>query len=332
MKILLSFDYELYFGESTGSQHKCMIRPTDELIKIAERHGIRLSVFADCGYLVQLEKFKHLDRNLEDDYKTVTAQLKYLAVKGHDVQLHIHPHWEDSFYDGKKWVMNTGRYRLHQFNEAEVADIFTRYSKALVGITGQQLHTFRAGGWCLQPFEKIKEALKSAGIKADSSVYRGGYVRSEHYYYDFRNCPQEDFWKFGEDPVVEDLNGRFIEYPISSMKVSPLFYWQLYLLGRINPLRHKPIGDGKPMMAKGYRKRILSRYTWQPVSADGYNARLLEAQAEEGSAKNSRLMVVIGHPKALSLYSIEMLDKFVSNNKGKHSFVTYSDLLREDAG
>ena len=56
MKILLTFDYELFFGTSTGTPYKCMIKPTNELIKIAERHNIRYSFFIDCGYIIKLEQ------------------------------------------------------------------------------------------------------------------------------------------------------------------------------------------------------------------------------------------------------------------------------------
>lgn len=331
MKILLTFDYELFFGTSTGTPYKCMIKPTNELIKIAERHNIRYSFFIDCGYIIKLEQYQQQYKNLADDYKNITGQIKYLAAKGHDVQLHIHPHWEDTHFDGNNWVINTSRYRLHQFSAEEISDIFKRYSEILVRISGQPIHTYRAGGWCLQPFEMLKGDFVKTGIKMDSSVFKEGHQDSGQYFYDFRNCPKKDWWRFENNPAEESDSGKFIEIPISSMKVSPLFYWKLYLLGRINPARHKPIGDGKPILTKGYKKNILSRYTRQPVSTDGYNARLLYKQTLTKEQKNGSLMVIIGHPKALSVYSLETLDQYIFQYKNKHSFITYSDLLPENS-
>ena len=328
MNILLTFDYELYFGTYTGSQQKCIIKPANELIKLAEKHQVRFTFFVDCGYLVKLEQYKHLDQNLEDDYQTLIAPLKYLAAQGHDVPLHIHPHWEDTIYDGKKWLMDTTRYRLHQFKPAEIISIFQRYAKALVSVTGQPLHTYRAGGWCLQPFDQLAGCFRETGLRADSSVFKEGYADSAHYFYDFRNSPDKDWWRFEDDPVKENPGGSFLEFPISSMRVSPLFYWKLYLLGRLNPGYHKPIGDGKPILSKGYKKRILSRYTRQVVSVDGYNARLLQKQTNRYAAKKASVMVVIGHPKALSPYSLKTLDQFIENNKRQHAIVRYSDLLQ----
>ena len=70
-------------------------------------------------------------------------------------------------------------------------------------------------------------------------------------------------------------NGFFKEIAISSIKVSPLFYWKLFLVGRMNPYEHKPLGDGHPIASSGYRRKLLSTYTQQPVSIDGDNVKLL---------------------------------------------------------
>lgn len=329
MKILITFDYELFFGSSTGSQYRCMIRPTESLIKIAEKHNVRFSYFADCGYIVKLQEYMGNDVSLRDDFKDINVQLKYLADQGNDVQLHIHPHWEDCIFKDHRWVLNTTRYRLHQFDTAEIKHIFTKYSEALYHITGQKLHTFRAGGWCLQPFDKLRDCFINTGLKADSSVFREGFEESQHYYYNYRNCPKKDWWKFDNDPVMENSNGRFIEVPIASMLVSPLFYWWLYFLGRMNPSYHKPLGDGKPILSKGYKKRILTRYTRQVVSTDGYNARLLQYHTDKQSRENNAgTLVILGHPKALSPYSLKTLDTYITKNKDTHQFITYSDFLK----
>ena len=35
-----------------------------------------------------------------------------------------------------------------------------------------------------------------------------------------------DRMRYKQDLTVENIKGRFIEYPISSIKVSPLFFWK----------------------------------------------------------------------------------------------------------
>ena len=111
------------------------------------------------------------------DYSIVMRQLDTLREEGHSLQLHIHPHWEDSYYAGDKWVLKTERYRLHDFSEKEIEEIVFRYKKVLTDIVGDRVFAFRAGGWCLQPFAKIKAALeKKRHLAGQQRVFRGGAV------------------------------------------------------------------------------------------------------------------------------------------------------------
>lgn len=324
MNIYITLDYEIYFGENHGTVEKCIIHPTSELIRIAEKYNVRFSFFVDCGFILKLDEYRKKFPQLENDYKAITEQVSYLSAKGHDIQLHIHPHWEDSYYNGERWIIDVKRYKLVDFNETEIADIVYRYKKILADITGKTIFTYRAGGWCLQPFNKLKKTFKENNITLDSSVFKNGFYVSENYNYDFRTAPDKDIYRFEDDPSKEDSNGSFTELPITGIKNSPLFFWTLFLLGRKNPHLHKPLGDGKAMSAPGYRKKLLTQTTENPVSIDGYNARLLERSLKRSLKKSFKNMVVIGHPKALSRYSIQKLEEFVKNNKEKHNFTTYT--------
>lgn len=325
MNIFITLDYEIYFGANHGTVEKCIIYPTSELIRIAEKYNVRFVFFIDCGFILKLDQYRKEYPQLNEDHKKITDQIKYLSDTGHDIQLHIHPHWEDSFYDGKKWVINVSRYKLSDFNEAEIDEIVVRYKKILTDITNKPVFAFRAGGWCLQPFEKLKAAFLKNKISLDSSVFKNGYFSSEQYSYDFTNAPDKDIYKFNEDVTVEDRNGYFTEVPISPIKNSPLFFWKLFLLGRKDPYMHKPLGDGQAMPAPGYRKKLLTKFTNNPVSVDGYNAHLLQKALNNLSKNNKKNMVVIGHPKALSRYSILMLEEFVKENNSNHNFTTFTN-------
>lgn len=330
MNIYITFDYELYFGENTGTVEKCIIHPASELIRIAEKNDVRFSFFVDSGFILKLNEYRKKFPQLEEDYQAVIGQVKYLSDTGHDIQLHIHPHWEDSFFDGNKWVMDVKRYKLADFNERDIADIVTRYKKVLTDITNKPVFAFRAGGWCLQPFSKLKKAFLDNRIKLDSSVFKDGYYSSEQYSYDFRNAPDKDIYRFENEPEVEDENGSFIELPISRIRNSPLFFWRLFFLGRKDPYNHKPLGDGRAMAAPGYRKKLLTQFTDNPVSVDGYNAHLLEMSLKILTNKKKIHMVAIGHPKALSRYSIQKIGEFVEKNALEHNFTTYAKMFGKD--
>lgn len=325
MNIYITLDYEIYFGKNHGTVEKCIIYPTSELIRIAEKYDVRFCFFVDCGFIIKLDEYRKKHPQLESDYNNITDQIAYLSRTGHDIQLHIHPHWEDSYYNGESWIIDVRRYKLTDFTETEIEDIVFRYKKVLSDLTGKKIFAYRAGGWCLQPFIQLKKAFRKNNISVDSSVFRNGYYVSNNYSYDFRNAPDKDIYKFEDEPELENPNGYFTELPISYIRNSPIFFWKLFLLGRKNPYLHKPLGDGRAMPAPGQRKKMLTQFTDCTVCIDGYNANLLKKALRKLQKKKFNNMVVIGHPKALSRYSIQKLEEFVKTNKTKHTFTTYTD-------
>lgn len=324
MKIYITFDYELYFGERTGSAERCIIVPTELLLGVFNETGIKSVQFIDCGYLLKLKEYRNKYHSVEKEYYLISSQLDKLVNKDHDLQLHIHPHWEDSLHDGNIWKIDPRRYKLSDFSDGHIHSIVKTYKSVLSQFTlPQNIFAFRAGGWCVQPFTVMKDALKINGIKVDSSVFKNGVYQSDLYSYDFRNSPEGSRWKFENDPLQVDNKGSFTEVPISSIYNSPLFYWMLFLKGRLNPHNHKPLGDGIPVPAPGQRKKLLSRFTWNTVSLDGYNAGLLDKALEQHMKNGADEMVIIGHPKALSRYGLEKLKEFIKKNLSKHEFTTF---------
>ena len=326
MQIYLTFDYELYFGSITGTVQRCIIEPTEMLCKVADAHGIKMVQFVDVGFILRLDAERKKYPVLDKDYKLIIDQLESLWKKGHYIQLHIHPHWEDSFYDGTKWTVIHDRYKLIDFSKTEILEIVSRYKSKLEEITGKnQIYAFRAGGWCAQPFSLLKDALYENGVLVDSSVFSNGKFESKHYSYDFRNAPLQSSWKFEDDLITPNNDGKFTELAISSIFNSPLFYWRLFLLGRLNPYLHKPLGDGIPISAPGQRKKMLTRWTHNTVSVDGYNASLLNRALRQQLKLSNNEMVVIGHPKALSRYGLSALDNFIRQHKTTHQFTTFRE-------
>lgn len=327
MTIYITYDYELFFGTPSGSLNKCIIEPTNKLREIAERTGAKFTFFVDVGYLKQLEKFAHFPI-VKKDFEIVNNQIKTLINEGHDCQLHIHPHWEDSWHDGKEWVMDTKRYKLTDFSDQDIERIVLEYQSILMHLTQRPVTIFRAGGWCLQPFTRVKKAFEKANLKIDSTVFLNGENTIEPYYYDFKNCPNKDHWSFSNDLTVEDKNGKFIEYPISSYKYSVIFFWKLFVLGRLFPKKHKPIGDGYPVPSKGMKGEMLTKGKLLSASVDGYFVTKLNKIVRLNDKKGFKHTTIIGHPKALTYYSLNQLEKTILKAQTKrHQFLTLSDAI-----
>lgn len=302
-----------------------MIEPTNRLLAIARKHRIPLVFFVDVGFLIKLNEYKEQFPKLNADFDQITLQLKEMEELNCEIQLHIHPHWEKSFYDGEKWIVKTdGCYKLSDFSDPEAESIVRKYHAFLSTLTKKKLTTYRAGGWCIQPFKQIEKVFQELGISKDSTVFPGGKFESEHYQFDFTNVsPFENPYRFQSEVTQTEPNGYFLEIPISSWNFSPLFYWRLYILGRLNPRDHKMIGDGSFLAQPGRKKSVLLNKTWNHVSSDGYYASQLMKQARYYQAKKLRTFVVIGHPKGMTNYSLQQLEFFVSKKKSEVEFVNY---------
>ena len=328
MNLYITLDYELFFAEHSGSVEKSIIEPTKALIEACEPCMVKLCFFVDAGYLVRLEKFKSDFPKLQKDYELITEQIKYLHKNGHDIQLHIHPHWEDTDYHDNKWHMDTSRYRIHKFSADETEAIVASYKKALTDIVGDSVFAYRAGGWCIQPFTHLKYALQKHDIWLDSTLYHDGYKDNSTHYLDFRGMPDTTEWHFSDDPMVIDDDGFFTEVPISSTRVSPLFYIKYALLRKFNKKAHQVMGDGKGVGREGSDNReMLTKITPAVASIDGYRMSYLQKTLNAYAKKDAKHFVVMGHPKATTPYSLKKLREFVIENHSKHNFTTYTQVF-----
>jgi len=326
-QILLSLDYELFFGQQTGTVEHCLIRPTQELAEVAHRYGAHLSLFVDALYLQRLSEEAYHFPQLQRDLDAIQQQLVYLKEKGHDIQLHLHPHWLDSSFNGEQWQLDTNRYKLHDFSVTQATAIVGSAKKILTDLIGDTVFAFRAGGWCLQPFTHIASALLAHAIWLDSTVFAGGVSNDKDRCFNFSSAPLKDFWRFSDDPNSENNYGPFVEVAISSMRVTPLLFWRMALTKKLlsNP-DHKSFGDGTSLSwDKNYYLQRLTRSTISVASMDGLKASLLsKAFHNKQTTNDKRLFHAMGHPKALTPYSLNQLEQFLSA-LGSFTSVTFQD-------
>ena len=328
VKILLSLDYEIFFGKNCGSVEHCIIKPTEFLLAILDKYNYKMSLFVDAGFLLQLKQQAIKYPQLKIQYQQIKQQLLRLSSQGHDIQLHIHPHWQDSYYNGESWEINTERYRLHDFTQEEINAIVQSYKQELESCSKQPIFAFRAGGWCLQPFDKIKQALQDNDIWLDSTVFSDGHSDDPTRWFDFKHMPQQGYWHFDNNPLIPKEDGYFTEVPISATKTSPLFFWKLALRKKFASHLFAPFSDGQSMRAsRSYYIERLTKTTYGPVMIDGLKAGQLEKAYQEHlkQADEKAVFNAMGHPKTLSPYSLIKLEKFIKAHPELMS-ITYQDL------
>ncbi len=316
MNTYITLDYELFFGKS-GTVEKSIQEPTQKLLDVLNKYNAKAVFFVDIGYLIRCKELEVIYPNLKKDVLKVKNQIKTLVEQGHDIQLHIHSHWEDAYIENGEWKFPMEHYRLHSFTEQECVSIFKKYKNYLEEISGQEVVAFRAGGWCIQPFNKLKHAFLESGITIDSTVFKNGKNVHGSHFYNFENTPDTTEWNFTDDPCVPEDNGKFKEIPISSYRVSLLFFWKLIFYKKFGGKAHQQIGDGYAVKnGLGQKLRLLFKNSNTVVSIDGYKTSYLQKAYNHYKHKFTEQdnFVIIGHPKAFSDYSLVTLDKFLSEN------------------
>ena len=332
MNVYITLDYELFLGEKTGTPENCLIRPMDELCKVADKHSFKYVIFVDATYLLRMQQLKGQYKEVDRQYDLVSKHVRSLAEQGHDVELHFHPQWLYSEWDDKaqQWCMDRDHYKLSDMPLTDAKKYLKEAKELLDSIVGYKTIAYRAGGFCLDEFKDFKEIFKELGLKVDSSVARGLHVSSPIHNYDYRDIPSKQIYNFSDSNKTEDDKGRFVELTISSSKWNSFFF-----LTKIRPLLREykatkvygdgiGISDGKNLLI--YRLKKLFSPAPYLACMDGSRSCYLQMIYNELKEKQEDF-VIIGHPKFLSDKSYGNIIAFVLDNIENLSFKTTRSLL-----
>ena len=254
--ILYSADYELFLGGNYCDEKEVLIDPAKDLLNLCQRLNIPLTLFADI-----LSILRYRELNISGFPKLAEDQLKDAIVRGHDVQSHVHPHWNDTFIDGRRYTVNTGYFLLGNLDR----DPEALYAKVLANLVTSRnyLHqllrqvrkdyqciAFRAGGYGLQPQTKvILKALAEAGFIIDSSIVPGLVVRNSVNEIDFSRVPDRANYYLDHDlGTPSGYDQGIFEIPIASCTFSPWenFLCQMSVLSRyVRTKRMKKPGESR---------------------------------------------------------------------------------------
>jgi peptidoglycan/xylan/chitin deacetylase (PgdA/CDA1 family) len=311
MNVCLTFDYELFFGERSGSVEKCLLLPTGRLLELFRRLQIRATFFVDASYLLTLKSDAVANDVSAKEWNQISAQLKQIVQQGHEIGLHIHPHWMESERFGQNWKLHIGKYRFHQWAK-EVREQHFEAACGLLRKYEPELTSFRAGGWCIQPFSAFKKLFEKNQIKIDSSVVPGYRINARYHQFDFTKAPKNaSIWTFSDNPDRPEEKGSFYEVPVTEDKISPLHQYKMFFLHRLDSKKHIPMGDGIWVKEKlqHYTKYLFpyQHYT----TTDGYFASRLKKNFMEKKQKGLECFITLGHPKSLSEFSFRAMEEFI---------------------
>jgi hypothetical protein len=297
VEIIFTLDYEIY-GNGRGSLRELVIEPTEQLAAIFKQHAAPLVIFAEA---VEFDKIEHAQS--DPSSSDVCRQLRHLRTAGHEIALHLHPWWANARFEQGLWHLDWSERNIcalpQQRIEAIVAGAIG-YLRAALNDPGYVPHSFRGGLWLMQPTENMARVLSRHGIRADSSVFKGGRTRALGL--DYRPALQNDsHWRFSTDVNVPDASGSLLEVPIHTEMVP---FWEMLGRKRLQVQKKVPVAsNGSPLPARWrdfLRLRYPRKLDFCRMTAPEMRA-VMERILHETRPRQSKLtpVVAIGHSKDL---------------------------------
>lgn len=318
----ITFDYEIFFGKNYETSEEILFKPTEKIMKMLNKYDIKATFFVDV--LSVLMSKENGDIKYVEQFE---AQIKRLLLNGHDIQLHIHPHWLNSIYKNGEWTFDSASFRIHYFgfnnkdvekwNVSKIINWGKQYlEKTLQPIKpSYECIAFRAGGYCIQPHGELFDILYKNGIIIDSSIAMKQYADGVNKY-DYRKLPKRMGWwidpKFDISMSALKTEGAIFEVPV--------WYKKNNLCRRIFvPNFEKNINSGiirgsfigqsekKDFSQKNFRLRIknalLYSFKSRILSVDTIPSTAIISMLREASKiknENNKYLSIIGHPKLLN--------------------------------
>lgn len=348
IKILLTFDYELPLGAATDYD-RALFSPANRLIDQADLLDVPIVLFTDiCSAL----RFKEWDA--ERFYKPFKQQIQKALKSGHDIQLHTHPHWMTSMFNERGFQPSLD-FSLSDFKEGKdgwtIEQIIDKAFHELTSVAKEvkpeyQCVAFRAGGYDVEPESKrILNKLYDLGIRMESSVIKELYLDYNFSHIDYTGAPASSQWTISKDgPLIRPSASDLAELPISSRPISLYDIISRRLRKTVNAQVYKSrvyANGGKGFAAVQGTQNLKSK--WRKIfnpavlSLDKEYIEYADLKAivdynvqQYKSEKNDLVLTVIGHPKSMGEYHLQLMKEFVEGMRSQFgdlvSFVTYSDL------
>lgn len=350
IRIFLTFDHELPLGGLNTSFDNALFIPTQRVMDTADKLGVKVTLFSDilCAY-----KFKEWDSaNFYIPYKN---QLQAAIRTGHDVQLHVHPHWLTTGYDGTHFLPSQD-FLLSDFKN----DTVYNGIPGVIRLSVSQLKSicipvdesyaciaFRAGGYAIYPDTNvIFRALLDQGIRYDSSMAKGYYFSSGLSEVDFRHLPKNTNWFIDLDAPLQAYQqadfqnaSGILEIPIATI---PKSLFEIPTRFKLKKYAARAVDNRGTMIhtdyKTGWRSRIKQLFSARMLSFDNhtlslnYLLKIVQYNAHRyKNVSDEILFSVISHPKSMGDYSFQLMEGFITSVQKSFpeaEFTTFSEFHR----
>jgi len=333
--LLLTFDYEIWLGRNFLTPEKVLFEPTEQVMAICDSLSAHATFFPDVCSV-----WAHRNAGLHGYADKFESQMIQALTEGHDVQLHLHPHWLKSEHVNDEWLISTDKMYLHELGfegENSAGRLIQRginYLDDLLRPVSPEYKciAFRAAGLALQPNERdVIKALYSNGIKVDTSITKGLKMKIDTIINDYSRVPRRANWLMNEEYGIETEapNGIF-EIPVISFR-SSLTAQLGFLIRRamsIKQIRGTTISRARRQgKLANLRTMILQniRYVagrpWFLLSFDtkGLNLKILMDGLSSYVSRHCHDEIIIGsiisHPKLMFDNQMALMSDFITESR-----------------
>ncbi|EGW54935.1 hypothetical protein [Candidatus Endoriftia persephone] len=221
-QLILSVDYEV-FGDGSGEPRRCVQDPARRIMQVAEGFDAPVTLFVDAAGFAMMES----ELRSVCSVAAIKAQLAAALERGHDLQLHLHPQWEGGRMDAEgEWQLDLSRWRIADLSDGEIRVLLKEGRTWLEDLARSRQPdyrciAFRAGGWCIQPSERVVRALRKLDFLIDSSVAPGMRNTTKGEWLDFTKAPKLPYWMTRGDVCTPEKKGLY-EMPIATARIDPV--------------------------------------------------------------------------------------------------------------
>jgi hypothetical protein len=224
--LILSNDWEL-FGDGSGDYFEVQHRPLQNLLKVLEDHGAKLTVMAEVGQQWAHQSIAGRVQWAQNVVEAWEAILREAIKNKHDVQLHLHPQWLDAEYKDDTWHVNLDNWAISSLSPEVMASVLKKGKLYLESTLKQVDDTyeciaFRAGAYCIEPSKIVIQNLLKAGIICDTTVTKG---KQNSAFFDYRDAHSNCLPWFTTTNSVKHCSGKnegLLEIPICSLEITDM--------------------------------------------------------------------------------------------------------------
>ncbi|UCG61286.1 MAG: hypothetical protein JSV52_13340 [Candidatus Zixiibacteriota bacterium] len=351
---VITADYEVFLGRNFLSYDEVLFKPSQQMMSVCEARSAPITFFADvCSVWAHRSH-----ENLGDYVNSFESQLKLAVRNGHDVQLHLHPHWLKSTYTNGEWRISSDQMYLHElgFHEGQnsagaVIDAGVRYLDDLLRPVkpDYRCHAFRAAGLALQPDgDKLVATLLRHGITVDASVAKNLRLRMDTVNIDYSGMPEYANWFMNSSGGIrKPADDGLLEVPIATFQ-SGLATRLGFLIRRamsVTMRRGSSISRTEKqtrlanlMSLLHYNWRYVCTNAWFLFSCDtkGLTLKMLmdgiDNYISRHGSQNTICLSMINHPKMMFQPQFDLLGNLIDRMRDKYKdrvkFVTFADTLQ----